>query len=274
MRNRRSLELSPDRQIYDATLKTQEILRKKSFGQIGTAEVLAAIEASSREVQVNPILVLNAIADEQGSKINYHRRSIEASAMHLDLTRADVDRGALAARSGLHDVATSENRLNAEALTVVLAMDKIFAPRADGGGGSPLLDHVKRTLIYLLDFDVSVMPPASGADRGRWEHSVEVSSRVIDFLRIVAQESPRVGGGGPWIKYFDKRFTALEDLDRSSQIHFWVVIPVEALIEQTMAEINGIVTETAIPRRRSATVLHALDVRSLLKRPVVSHRTL
>jgi hypothetical protein len=242
----------PDRRTYDAVLETQEILRERLAGRegtgarIGTEEIRAAIKQASHEAGANPLLVGTCIAGRQKQMARREGDVDEAAVGDRPLTMADVDRGVAAARRELHRDAVSQNELNAGALAVVAAMDRLPVPRSAEGTGAPLRDHVQRGASHVFGLDESDTDTGRVAER-RVAHSIEVSKRVTNFFRAVARPHLR-HGEEPWSKYLDQNFTIADKDERQSQVRQWVLRPAMRLIERRITEIDAIIAETTVTR--------------------------
>jgi hypothetical protein len=273
VRNLGYLEWRPDRRTYDAAIKTREALRSVAREMsIGNAEVLAAIGRSC-DADVNPFEVLGLITGEQESKVNRSGDFADAAVVSRRLgdrvlTMADVDRGVLAARRELHSDAVRENRLNFDAQEVVFAMadDETAIPRAEDGGGSPLLDHVRRTVLRLHGFDPMVKPKGSAAKYERWERKREIYRRVTGFFRVLAEDPPKVEGDEPWTKYLDQPFATFDKRERRTQVCARVLDPVKEVISRRIDEIDSIKYETRTRHLHLIRMRLCASARSLLGR--------
>jgi hypothetical protein len=268
MRNLGYLELSPNRQMYDAVLKTQSILRQSDAVSIGLAEISSAVKEACVAVGANPMRVLKFIAGKQRSKIAELRKPSELSAKEIYLKMADVNRAVAVARRDLHDTALAENWLNAEALEVVSAMDELHPAYNKDGKGNALHQQVKLAASEAFGFDVSLTLAERGVHPDQLGYGHDVERRVTDFFRVVAKDHPRtdMDRGESWTKYLDEPFTAFDLAERQAQVHRRLVVPAQKVIAQRILEIDEIIAETAAPGRRSVTAKLRASAKSLLGR--------
>jgi hypothetical protein len=133
---------------------------------------------------------------------------------------------------------------------------------------------MQRAAKQVFGFDLRVIPSDSGADRQQWVHAGEVSRRVTEFFHAIARPH-LIGGDDPWSKYLDQNFTIAEEAARRFQVRLWVIKPARKLIEKRIAEIDGIIAETAITRGDALKArLSAFATRTQLRLSIPSQRGL